>query len=68
MSPWKWSESDDGCVELNVNFYIQIDWSLGAEQIHNFIRGNDKVPGAWTLIDSEQVFYDNIIFLWILDI
>ncbi|KAI0230111.1 Cytosolic 10-formyltetrahydrofolate dehydrogenase [Lamellibrachia satsuma] len=33
----------------------EIDWSLGAEQIHNFIRGNDKVPGAWTLIDSEQV-------------
>ena len=37
-------------------FHLQIDWSLTAEQIHNFIRGNDKVPGAWTTVGSEQVF------------
>lgn len=26
-----------------------------AEEIHNWIRGNDKVPGAWTTIGGEQV-------------
>ena len=26
----------------------QIDWDQPAEAIHNWIRGNDKVPGAWT--------------------
>lgn len=27
---------------------LQIDWDQPAEAIHNWIRGNDKVPGAWT--------------------
>uniref|UniRef100_A0A8C6BT52 formyltetrahydrofolate dehydrogenase n=1 Tax=Monodon monoceros TaxID=40151 RepID=A0A8C6BT52_MONMO len=26
----------------------QINWDQPAEAIHNWIRGNDKVPGAWT--------------------
>uniref|UniRef100_A0A2I4CPS7 10-formyltetrahydrofolate dehydrogenase n=1 Tax=Austrofundulus limnaeus TaxID=52670 RepID=A0A2I4CPS7_AUSLI len=26
-----------------------------AEAIHNWIRGHDKVPGAWTLIDGQPV-------------
>ncbi|KAB0402119.1 hypothetical protein E2I00_014168, partial [Balaenoptera physalus] len=26
----------------------QINWEQPAEAIHNWIRGNDKVPGAWT--------------------
>uniref|UniRef100_A0A8C9LLN1 formyltetrahydrofolate dehydrogenase n=1 Tax=Piliocolobus tephrosceles TaxID=591936 RepID=A0A8C9LLN1_9PRIM len=26
----------------------KIDWDQPAEAIHNWIRGNDKVPGAWT--------------------
>ena len=31
----------------------QIKWNQSAEDIHNFIRGNDKVPGAWTTINGE---------------
>lgn len=34
---------------------VQINWDQPAEVIHNFIRGNDKVPGAWTNIDGERV-------------
>ncbi|KAF6087302.1 aldehyde dehydrogenase 1 family member L1 [Phyllostomus discolor] len=26
----------------------KINWEQPAEAIHNWIRGNDKVPGAWT--------------------
>lgn len=26
----------------------QINWEQPAEVIHNWIRGNDKMPGAWT--------------------
>ena len=37
----------------NNSFGVQIDWSQTAQQLHNFIRGNDKVPGAWTTIDGE---------------
>lgn len=29
-------------------FAPQINWEQPAEAIHNWIRGNDKVPGAWT--------------------
>jgi formyltetrahydrofolate dehydrogenase len=25
-----------------------------AQSLHNFIRGNDKVPGAWALLNGEQ--------------
>uniref|UniRef100_A0A8C5Q1N2 10-formyltetrahydrofolate dehydrogenase n=1 Tax=Leptobrachium leishanense TaxID=445787 RepID=A0A8C5Q1N2_9ANUR len=31
----------------------QIIWDQPAESIHNFIRGNDKVPGAWTEIEGK---------------
>ena len=31
----------------------QINWNQSAQEIHNFIRGNDKVPGAWTTINGE---------------
>ena len=35
----------------------QISWDKikSAQQLHNFIRGNDKVPGAWTTIDGAEV-------------
>lgn len=36
---------------------VQINWDQSAQDIHNFIRGNDKVPGAWTLINGEQVTF-----------
>jgi hypothetical protein len=32
---------------------FQINWSLSAQELHNFIRGNEKVPGAWALINGE---------------
>uniref|UniRef100_A0A915CY90 Formyltetrahydrofolate dehydrogenase n=1 Tax=Ditylenchus dipsaci TaxID=166011 RepID=A0A915CY90_9BILA len=34
----------------------EIDWnSLTQRQLHNFIRGNDNVPGAWTTINQQKV-------------
>ncbi|CAH1794143.1 unnamed protein product [Owenia fusiformis] len=33
---------------------VQINWDSSAQDIHNFIRGNDKQPGAWTNIDGKQ--------------
>jgi len=36
---------------------VQIKWDQSAQDIHNFIRGNDKVPGAWTMIDGEQITF-----------
>ncbi|CAB4005971.1 Cytosolic 10-formyltetrahydrofolate dehydrogenase [Paramuricea clavata] len=38
----------------------KIHWDQPAEKLHNFIRGNDKLPGAWSNIDGEQVtFYSS---------
>uniref|UniRef100_A0A4W3HKR1 10-formyltetrahydrofolate dehydrogenase n=1 Tax=Callorhinchus milii TaxID=7868 RepID=A0A4W3HKR1_CALMI len=31
----------------------KISWDQTAETLHNWIRGHDKVPGAWTLIDGQ---------------
>ncbi|XP_076447488.1 cytosolic 10-formyltetrahydrofolate dehydrogenase-like isoform X2 [Babylonia areolata] len=36
---------------------VEINWSQTAEEIHNFIRGNDKVPGAWTTINGERITF-----------
>ncbi|XP_005090853.1 cytosolic 10-formyltetrahydrofolate dehydrogenase [Aplysia californica] len=36
---------------------VQINWDQSAQDIHNFIRGNDKVPGAWTKINGEQITF-----------
>lgn len=33
----------------------QIDWSKSQREVHDFIRGNDKVPGAWTVLNGEKV-------------
>ncbi|XP_041058750.1 mitochondrial 10-formyltetrahydrofolate dehydrogenase isoform X2 [Carcharodon carcharias] len=33
----------------------KISWDQPAEAIHNWIRGHDKVPGAWTLINGQLV-------------
>jgi formyltetrahydrofolate dehydrogenase len=32
---------------------LQINWKQTAQEIHDFIRGNDKVPGAWTTINGQ---------------
>ncbi|XP_041058751.1 mitochondrial 10-formyltetrahydrofolate dehydrogenase isoform X3 [Carcharodon carcharias] len=33
----------------------KISWDQPAEAIHNWIRGHDKVPGAWTLINGQAI-------------
>ncbi|KAK7476522.1 hypothetical protein BaRGS_00032270 [Batillaria attramentaria] len=36
---------------------VEIKWDQTAQEIHNFIRGNDKVPGAWTTINGERITF-----------
>ena len=31
----------------------QIKWDQPALALHNFIRGSDKLPGAWSKIDGQ---------------
>eukprot|EP00164_Ancoracysta_twista_P018811 GFYU01032743.1.p1 GENE.GFYU01032743.1~~GFYU01032743.1.p1 ORF type:complete len:346 (+),score=93.27 GFYU01032743.1:53-1090(+) len=33
-----------------------IDWSNASDAIHDFIRGSDRLPGAWTELNGEKVF------------
>uniref|UniRef100_T1JDA6 10-formyltetrahydrofolate dehydrogenase n=1 Tax=Strigamia maritima TaxID=126957 RepID=T1JDA6_STRMM len=40
---------------LNKKELAQINWDQPAIKLHNFIRGLDKVPGAWTEIDGKEV-------------
>ncbi|XP_029034967.2 cytosolic 10-formyltetrahydrofolate dehydrogenase [Osmia bicornis bicornis] len=40
---------------LNKKELQKINWSKPAKQIHNFIRGMDSTPGAWTTINDEEV-------------
>lgn len=50
---------------------LQIRWDMSAAELHNFIRGNDKVPGAWAVIDNQVphstsvavFFYVRLVFL-----
>ncbi|XP_032218794.1 cytosolic 10-formyltetrahydrofolate dehydrogenase isoform X2 [Nematostella vectensis] len=35
----------------------KINWNQNAATLHNFIRGNDKLPGAWALINGEEVTF-----------
>ncbi|XP_035865271.1 cytosolic 10-formyltetrahydrofolate dehydrogenase isoform X5 [Phyllostomus discolor] len=37
----------------------KINWEQPAEAIHNWIRGNDKVPGAWTEAGGQKVTFFN---------
>uniref|UniRef100_A0A9J8AIM5 10-formyltetrahydrofolate dehydrogenase n=2 Tax=Cyprinus carpio TaxID=7962 RepID=A0A9J8AIM5_CYPCA len=39
------------CIQKKEN--SKIDWNQPAEAIHNWIRGNDRVPGAWAEIDGK---------------
>ncbi|KAK3610577.1 hypothetical protein CHS0354_009017 [Potamilus streckersoni] len=36
---------------------VKIDWNKPAENIHNFIRGCDKVPGAWSVINGQKITF-----------
>ena len=38
----------------------EINWNQPALQLHNFIRGSDKIPGAWSTIDG-QVNDENFV-------
>ncbi|XP_029020099.1 mitochondrial 10-formyltetrahydrofolate dehydrogenase isoform X2 [Betta splendens] len=41
----------------------KIDLAQSAEAIHNWIRGHDKVPGAWTVINGQAVtLYSSSLF------
>uniref|UniRef100_F1KT06 10-formyltetrahydrofolate dehydrogenase n=1 Tax=Ascaris suum TaxID=6253 RepID=F1KT06_ASCSU len=33
----------------------ELNWSKNQREMHNFIRGNDKVPGAWLKLNGEKV-------------
>ncbi|KAF8372811.1 alh-3 [Pristionchus pacificus] len=35
----------------------EIDWKKNQKELHNWIRGNDKVPGAWSLINGEKISF-----------
>uniref|UniRef100_A0A8D1W8E1 10-formyltetrahydrofolate dehydrogenase n=1 Tax=Sus scrofa TaxID=9823 RepID=A0A8D1W8E1_PIG len=37
----------------------RINWEQPAEAIHNWIRGNDKVPGAWTEACGQKLTFFN---------
>jgi methionyl-tRNA formyltransferase len=38
----------------------RIDWHKPASEVYNLIRGTDPQPGAWTLIDGNEVqIYDS---------
>uniref|UniRef100_A0A1A8RSL6 10-formyltetrahydrofolate dehydrogenase n=1 Tax=Nothobranchius rachovii TaxID=451742 RepID=A0A1A8RSL6_9TELE len=48
------------CIQKKEN--ANIDWNQSAEALHNWIRGNDKVPGAWTEIDGQKItFYGSTL-------
>lgn len=40
---------------MNKKELQKIDWTKPAKQVHNFIRGLDSTPGAWTMINGEEV-------------
>ncbi|XP_053110063.1 mitochondrial 10-formyltetrahydrofolate dehydrogenase [Hemicordylus capensis] len=35
----------------------KISWDQPAEALHNWIRGHDKVPGAWAMIDGQMITF-----------
>lgn len=40
---------------MNKKELQKIDWTKPAKQVHDFIRSLDSTPGAWTIIDGEEV-------------
>jgi len=41
----------------------KVNWHQPAKVLHNFIRGNDKVPGAWTTINGQVVSLFNSTYI-----
>lgn len=33
----------------------RVNWAQPAKKLHDFIRGNDRVPGAWAVLDGQRV-------------
>jgi len=33
----------------------EVDFGMDALSLHNFIRGNDKIPGAWAEVDGQKI-------------
>ena len=33
----------------------EVDFGMDALALHNFIRGNDKIPGAWAEVDGQKI-------------
>ena len=33
----------------------QIDFTRSAQEVHNFIRGSDRAPGAWSTINGDRI-------------
>ncbi|XP_050537434.1 cytosolic 10-formyltetrahydrofolate dehydrogenase [Daktulosphaira vitifoliae] len=33
----------------------KVDWLKNSSEVHNFIRGLDSSPGAWTILDGKEV-------------
>ncbi|KAG7167569.1 Cytosolic 10-formyltetrahydrofolate dehydrogenase-like [Homarus americanus] len=40
---------------LNKKELCKINWDQPGESVHNFIRGLDSSPGAWTVMDGQEV-------------
>lgn len=40
---------------LNKKELQKIDWAKSAKKVHDFIRGLNSTPGAWTTINGEEV-------------
>lgn len=40
---------------MNKRELQQIDWTKSAKEVHDFIRGLDSTPGAWTMMNGEEV-------------
>ncbi|GMT06017.1 hypothetical protein PENTCL1PPCAC_28191, partial [Pristionchus entomophagus] len=34
-----------------------VDWKKKQKQLHDWIRGNDKAPGAWSLMNGEKIVF-----------
>lgn len=52
---------------LNKKELCKINWDQSAEAIHNFIRGLDSSPGAWTVMDGKEVSCDVLAQITSLD-
>ncbi|XP_006871137.1 PREDICTED: mitochondrial 10-formyltetrahydrofolate dehydrogenase isoform X1 [Chrysochloris asiatica] len=52
-------QSEDGATYEGIQKKenAEISWDQSAEALHNWIRGHDKVPGAWTEINGQMVTF-----------